>query len=70
MVAGGWYPNVRKLDSLELLVLGKSAWQQSEPLHVKINGPGAAVIDNVAYFFGVKNLLHYAAIFFLFNILQ
>ena len=51
MVAGGWI-SVHNLDSVELLVLGQSAWQQAEPLPFKMRGTGAAVIDNVPYFFG------------------
>ena len=62
MVAGGWHhPNLNvssvELDSVELLVLGQSSWQQAEPLPVNIRGLGAAVIDNVPYFFGNENLM-------------
>ena len=62
MVAGGWYrPNLNVsaeyLDSVEFFVLGHSAWQQAESLPIEINGPGAAVIDNVPYFFGNENLM-------------
>ena len=62
MVAGGWHhPNLNvssvELDSVELLVLGQSFWQQAEPLPVNIRGLGAAVIDNVPYFFGNENLM-------------
>ena len=62
MVAGGWYrPNLnvssKVLDSVELFVLGHSAWQQAESLPIEINGPGAAVIDNVPYFFGIESFM-------------
>ena len=62
MVAGGWHhPNLNvssvELDTVELLVLGQSFWQQAEPLPVNIRGLGAAVIDNVPYFFGKENLM-------------
>ena len=64
MVAGGWKTtSPSELDSVELLVLGQSAWQQAEPLPVKMRGTGAAVIDNVPYFFGNES-------FIIFNILQ
>ena len=68
MVAGGWSTDTGEdLDSVELLVLGQSAWQQAEPLPVKMRGTGAAVIDNVPYFFGNHSLMHqYRVIFLLF----
>ena len=55
MVAGGFIYTRRsqaELDSVELLVLGQSAWEQAEPLPIKMRGTGAAVIENVPYFFG------------------
>ena len=59
MVAGGWKTtSPSELDSVELLVLGQSAWQQAEPLPIKMRGTGAAVIDNVPYFFGNDSSMH------------
>ena len=75
MVAGGWHhPNLNvssvELDSVELLVLGQSSWQQAEPLPVNIRGLGAAVIDNVPYFFGNESFMYKCCNIFFFHILQ
>ena len=75
MVAGGWYrPNLNVssevTDSVELLVLGQSTWQQSEPLPFKTHGNGAAVIDNIPYFFGNESFMYKCCNIFLFHILQ
>ena len=72
MVAGGWYrPNLNVssevLDSVELFILGHSAWQQAESLPIEINGPGAAVIDNVPYFFGIESFMFQC--FHIFNLI-
>ena len=64
MVAGGWNRNgtssrlQMELDSVELLVVGQSAWQQSEPLPIPMRGLGAAVIDNVPYLFGNHSFIY------------
>ena len=52
MVAGGYNDNVVELDSVELLISGQSAWQEAQPLPVKMRGIGAAVIHNIPYLFG------------------
>ena len=75
MVAGGWHhPNLNvssvELDSVELLVRGQSSWQQAEPLPVNIRGLGAAVIDNVPYFFGNESFMYKCCNIFFFHILQ
>ena len=44
---------------MELLVLGQSSWQETEPLPVKTRGIGAAVIDNIPFFFGNEMFLFY-----------
>ena len=65
MVAGGWYPHVTGMfDSVELLVLGQSAWQQAEPLPIAVNGVVASVIDNVPYFFGNDSSMHQYRVIF------
>ena len=75
MVAGGWHhPNLNvssvELDTVEVLVLGQSFWQQTEPLPVNMRGLGATVIDNVPYFFGNDIFMHKCCNIFLFHILS